>query len=100
MKEILNFSELAHKIRQYLPNLRETYQIDTFQVFGSYVRAEQTPTSDLDILVTFTETPSLLEFIALENHLSDILGVNVDLVMKNSLKPPLQKINLEEAVPV
>lgn len=100
MKPASSFTPFTKKLRKQLPTIKAKYHLDTVQLFGSYVRNEQTPTSDLDILVTFTETPSLLEFIALENELSDLLGVKVDLVMKNTLKPPLQKIILEEAVPV
>jgi len=56
--------------------------------------------SDLGVLVTFKEDPSLLTFIAVENYLSDRLGVEVDLVMKDSLKPKIGKQILREAVPV
>lgn len=38
------------------------------------------------MLVTFTEAPGLLTFIALENELSDLLGVKVDLVIEDALK--------------
>ena len=61
--------------------LAEQYNVATFEVFGSYVRHEERKSSDLDILVTFTKAPSLLKFIRLENHLSDTLGVKVDLVI-------------------
>lgn len=80
--------------------LRERYHIKSLGVFGSYVRDEQSCHSDLDLLVTFSEPPSLLEFVALENHLSDLLGVNVDLVMQDALKPHLGRRILEEVVPV
>jgi uncharacterized protein len=94
------FSEIVAVLRHNLPQLREQYHVDTLQTFGSYVRAEQTAARDLDLLVTFTETPSLLEFVALENYLSDLLGVKVDLVMASALKPALEKIILDEAMPV
>jgi uncharacterized protein len=95
-----DISELLQKLRALSSYLKETYQVDTLQAFGSYVRGEEEPSSDLDILVTFSETPSLLEFVALENYLSDALGVKVDLVMRSALKEPLQPIILAEAVPV
>ena len=95
-----NISELLQEIRSLLPYLKEAYQVDTLEAFGSYVRGEEKATSNLDILVTFKETPSLLEFISLENYLSDNLGVKVDLVMKNSLKEPLQNAILAEAIPL
>ncbi|HSS52239.1 MAG TPA: nucleotidyltransferase family protein [Thermoanaerobaculia bacterium] len=87
-------------LRQLLPELAKDYHVDTLEVFGSYVRDEQSPKSDLDVLVTFSKTPGLLEFIALENHLSDLLGVKVDLVMKTALKPHIGQRILSEAVPV
>ena len=87
-------------LRQHLPELAEKYHVRTLEVFGSYVRDEQTPESDLDVLVTFDKTPSLLKLIDLEYHLSDLLGVKVDLVMKSSLKPRIGQNILREAVPV
>ena len=80
--------------------LAERYSVEKLEVFGSYVRAEQKKDSDLDVLVTFKRAPSLLTFIAIENYLSDLLGVKVDLVMKDSLKPRIGKNILREAIPV
>jgi len=87
-------------LRQQAPMLMERYNVEKLEVFGSYVRVEQRKNSDFDILVTFRETPGLLAYIALENTLSDLLGVKVDLVMKDSLKPAIGKNILREAVPV
>ena len=80
--------------------LTERYSVETLEVFGSYVRSEQKKDSDLDILVTFKEVPSLLTFLAIENYLSDLLGVKVDLVMKDALKPKIGGEILREAIPV
>jgi hypothetical protein len=91
---------LLKALRQQLPLLEERYGVETLEVFGSYVRSEQKAGSDLDVLVTFREEPSLLTFIAIENYLSDTLGVKVDLVMKDSLKPAIGKVILNEAMPV
>jgi uncharacterized protein len=95
-----SLENLLKDLRQQLPTLAERYGVETLEVFGSYVRAEQKADSDLDILVTFREAPSLLTFIAIENDLSDALGVKVDLVMKDSLKPAIGKVILREAKPV
>jgi len=94
LKKIL---EILH---QQIPLLKERYGVEKLEVFGSYVRDEQEKDSDLDILVTYRQVPTLLGFIALENHLSDLLGVKVDLVMKDSLKPKIGQQILREAVPV
>ena len=55
-------------------------------IFGSFARGDNKKGSDLDILVEFKEAPSLLTLIKLENDLSEILGVKVDLVTTDALK--------------
>ena len=95
-----SLESLLKVLRKQLPMLSERYGVETLEVFGSYVRAEQKTDSDLDVLVTFREEPSLLTFVAIENYLSDELGVKVDLVMKDSLKPAIGEVILNEAMPV
>jgi uncharacterized protein len=93
----LKDSEYFIKIlRQYLPELREKYSVSYLGIFGSYIREEQTKDSDLDVLVQFDKKPGLLKYIELENYLSDLLGVKVDLVMKSALKPNIGKRILNE----
>jgi hypothetical protein len=93
-----NLPEILEELRQLLPLLSERYGIETLGVFGSYVRQEASPTSDLDLLVTFSDPPGLIKFIELENTLSDYLGIRVDLVMKDALKPAIGKRILEEVL--
>jgi len=67
----------------------------------SYVRGEQRHGSDLDLLVEFDDRPlTLLQFIALEHYLSDLLEVKVDLVERNTLKPTIDRHILAEVVPL
>lgn len=87
-------------LRQHLPEIFEKYSVSYLGIFGSYVRGEQEPESDLDILVEFEEDPSFFEYIRLEDYLSEILGVKVDLVMKSALKPAIGKHILDEVVAV
>jgi len=54
--------------------------------------------SDLDVLVEFSQAPSLFEFLQLESDLSALLGVKVDLVMKSTLKPLIGQHILSEVV--
>jgi len=55
-------------------------------IFGSFARGDNKKGSDIDILVEFKESPSLLTLIKLENDLSEILGIKVDLVTTGALK--------------
>lgn len=54
--------------------------------FGSYARNEMNSDSDIDILVKFSKSPSLLKLIGIENQLSALIGRKVDLVTEGSLK--------------
>lgn len=96
----ITIAQIIEQLRQEKDFLRERYNVESIGVFGSYVRNEHRSDSDLDVLVSFTQTPSLLEFIELENYLSDSLGVEVDLVMHDSLKPRIGKHILAEVVTV
>ena len=80
--------------------LKQRYHTSSLGLFGSQLRGDQQKDSDLDILVTFSTTPSLLQFANLQYHLSDLLGVKVDLIMQDSLKPNIGKRILKEVVPV
>jgi predicted nucleotidyltransferase len=87
-------------LRKHLPELRARYAVQSLGVFGSYVRGEQKPHSDLDVLVEFEQAPSLFQYIDLENYLSELVGIKVDLVMKKTLKPYIGQRILAEVVPL
>lgn len=90
--------EIKQWLVQHKSLLQERYKVREIGIFGSYIRKDQTATSDVDLLVEFSETPSLLKFVNLENYLSDNLGVKVDLVHKGSLKPRIGERILQEVV--
>lgn len=95
--DIVHYREV---LGNHLPLLREQYQVQSLGLFGSRVRHDEHATSDLDVLVELKEVPGLLKFIELENYLSDLLGVKVDLVMRDALKPVISRHILEEVIPV
>ncbi|HOI68338.1 MAG: Nucleotidyltransferase domain protein [Methanosaeta sp. PtaB.Bin087] len=82
-----------------MPELTSRYKVTSLGIFGSYIRGEADEESDIDLLVDLVEGEkplTLLEFIALENHLSDLLGAKVDLVERSTLKPAIGRRILEE----
>jgi predicted nucleotidyltransferase len=85
-----------------MPLLRERFSVKNMELFGSYARGEQTSESDVDILVTFKEPNDvdLFKFIELRPLLKDELGIDVDLVEKDAVKPRLKHLIFEEAIPV
>ena len=90
--------EIKKMLESHRDDLRERYGVKEIGIFGSYVREGQKEASDVDILVEFERPLGLLSFVGLKNHLSDFLGLEVDLVMKRALKPRIEKIILEEVV--
>jgi predicted nucleotidyltransferase len=97
MREI---DEVKKMISSHRVILTEQYHVKTIGVFGSYVRDEQTDKSDIDILVEFTQPVGLFTFIGLEEYLSGLLGLHVDLVLKEGLKSGLKEHILSEVVPL
>jgi hypothetical protein len=90
--------KIKNIISQLLPYLKEEFKVESLGIFGSYVRQDRKPSSDIDLLVTFSDTPTLFQFIELENQLSEKLGIKVDLVMKSALKPRIKDHILNEVV--
>ena len=74
--------EVQNIIVSYLRN----YDPEFVGIFGSFAREQSDVSSDIDILVSFKQSPSLLQLIHMENELSDKLGIKVDLVTRGSLK--------------
>ena len=72
--------------------------VRSLALFGSVVRGEARPDSDVDILVKFSKPVGLFEFIRLKHRLEEILGRSVDLVTRAALKPQLRDRILEECV--
>jgi uncharacterized protein len=67
-------------------NYLRPYSPERIGIFGSFARREDTPESDIDILVKFRKTISLLDLARIHRELSEILGRKVDLVTEASIK--------------
>lgn len=101
--EMIKKRDLAHfksVLREQMPLLRERFAVESLGLFGSYVRGEAHSESDLDVLVWFEKVPGLLCLLGLGNYLSDLLGLRVDLVLADSLKPRIGSKILSELVPL
>jgi len=78
-------NEIKRIIKAHRRELREKFNVRKIAIFGSYARGEETPESDIDILVEF-EKPVGFLFFHLEEYLSELLGVKVDLVTRDAIK--------------
>ncbi|HEX7482035.1 MAG TPA: nucleotidyltransferase family protein [Candidatus Bathyarchaeia archaeon] len=93
-----NVEAIKRTLFEHKTELREKFKVKNIGVFGSYVRGEQKGSSDVDVLIEFNDPIGLFEFMKLENYLSDLLGVKVDLVSKKALKPHIGERILEEVI--
>jgi predicted nucleotidyltransferase len=70
------------------------------RVFGSHARGEARPDSDLDLLVRMEKGRTLLDLIAVQQDVEDLLGIDVDVVSEGGLSPYLRDTILGEARPL
>lgn len=91
--------QIKTMLRAALPGLRDRYPIATVAVFGSWARGEAGPGSDLDLLVTF-DGPIGWEIVTLEDELAATLGLPVEIVLEQSLRPFIGEAVRRERQPV
>jgi hypothetical protein len=64
----------------------KSYGVESISLFGSVARGDAGPRSDVDLLVDLKPGTTLFGFVRLKNHLQDLLGLPVDLVMRDGLR--------------
>lgn len=86
-------------LREHEPEIKKRFGVAKIGIFGSYVRGEERPESDVDVLVTFRRGEETFDnYMDCKFYLEDLFGRKVDLVMKNALKKRLKPIILGEVV--
>jgi len=78
-------NQIRRKLSVLLIDLTKKYPIKSLAIFGSYARGEQTPSSDLDILVEFNDKIGI-RFIDLAEEIESKIGLRIDLVSRNGVK--------------
>lgn len=96
-------SPRARRLRQQrtaILRAAERRRAHNVRVFGSVARGDDVASSDVDLLVDLDEEVGLLGLIGLERELTELLGVDVDVVPADSLKPRIRQRVEREAVPL
>jgi predicted nucleotidyltransferase len=81
----MNVEAIKKQIQKNKAEISEKYFVKEIGLFGSYIRNEQTKTSDLDIIVDFKK-PIGWDVVDLQEYLQKLLGVKVDFVLKQGIK--------------
>jgi predicted nucleotidyltransferase len=87
--------ELLSTNKRYL---NERFGVKEIGIFGSYLRQENRPDSDVDILIELERPPriSLIGLVELEDYLTELLGIKVDLAIKRNLRKRIGRRILNE----
>ena len=95
----MNRQEIIDNIQAHRAILEE-FSVKSLSLFGSVVRGEARPDSDVDILVEFEPDARIgfFTFSRLQRRLSEVLGRPVDLVTPDALHKAMKNRILEEAV--
>jgi uncharacterized protein len=101
-QEMKTLDEIQQILIEQKPLLADKYGVRIVGVFGSYARQEQRFDSDLDLLIELDRPPriSLIGLVELEDYLSHLMDVKVDLAVKTNLKKRIGMRILQEVVPV
>jgi predicted nucleotidyltransferase len=79
-------------LRLHEQEIRNRFGVERIGIFGSFVRGEEKPESDVDVLVEFREDGKTFDhYMDLKFYLEDLFGRKVDLVMKDAIKRRLRE---------
>ena len=88
--------EEAGREKKYI---KKVFYVREIGIFGSFVRGEQTASSDIDVLVEFKKGhKDFFNYMRLKYYLEKLCGREVDLVIKKVVKPRLKERILTEVV--
>lgn len=96
----MGIEELLGSKREEILRLAEKHGAHNVRVFGSALRGEAGPGSDIDLLIDLEAGRSFLEHAALLLELEDLLGRKVDVVTERGLRPRVRDRILSEAQPL
>ncbi len=97
---VLNTHDLLSKLKALKPTILAHYKAREISLFGSFVRGEQKASSDIDLLVQFTDEADLFDLIGLSQFLEAELQQSVDVVPQHALRTELRESVLQEAISV
>ena len=97
---MINQSQVLQYLSENKQNISRKYQLKKLGIFGSYARREQTPDSDLDLLIEFEDnTPDLTEKKEfLRKEIQSVFHIDVDICREKYIKPIFRQQILSDAI--
>jgi len=95
----MHIEEIKSKLFEQRTDIQKRFHVKKIGVFGSFVQNKQTKKSDVDILVEFKKGhKDFFNYIRLKYYLEAAIGINVDLVIKEAVKPRLREKIYNEVI--
>ena len=96
--KVRTLEEIKRILKDQRGRIFREFKAEVLGIFGSYVRGEAKPDSDLDVLVRFLPGATLFDYVGLCDFLEERLGVKVDLVPVDGMRDEIKEAILREAV--
>jgi len=93
-------SRLSKEIKRRIMPVLRRHDVVHAAIFGSFATGVANESSDLDIVVEFEGEKSLLDLVALQLELEDVLGMEVDVLTYQALHPRIKERVLREQVQI
>jgi len=100
MQRELTMRGLPEELRRGIVPVLKRHGVTRAAVFGSFATGRARDDSDLDILVEFGEDQSLLDLVALQLDLENLLHRGVDIITYEALHPEIRERVLQEQVAI
>ncbi len=94
----LDLLQVIKILKEHRKELEDKFGIVSIKIFGSYVKNKQTHKSDLDLIVEFKNPPGFIKLMSIEEEISNLLGIKVDLLTEEGISPYLREHILKEAI--
>jgi len=92
--------ETLREKRQAILEIARRYGAHDLRIIGSVARGDNTDTSDLDLVVRFDPGRSLLDHGGLVMDLRELLGMRVDVIDEEAMRPRFRQAAMAEAIPL
>jgi len=83
---MLSKDDIKKKLKENSTILKE-FHVSRIGIFGSFINGNATEESDVDLLVDFSDTISLFQFVHLSDSITSFLNQKVDIVTVDGIKP-------------
>ena len=96
----MSLREDLHRRRDAIRAIALKHGASNLRLFGSVVRGEERPDSDIDLLIDLAETRGFVDYLALVDELENLFGRRVDVIIRRSLSPHFRPYIEAEAQPL